>query len=151
MWPGHSFPHGSNGRPAPTFRGSKLLSMKPQVLLQCQPPNTNFLLLTSVVMHIASSFGKWAIIPKAYKIPFTNWKRRSKCVLVSTIHFSLQYNWRMSTKEMRRNYPKRQKLGSTNSSNTIRGSQWHAHIKKIKYNTTALKFTNALSGNFYKY
>lgn len=56
-------------------------------LFQCQPPNTNFLPVTPVINHIVSYFGKWAIIPKSYKMPFPNWKRRPKCVLVSTTFF----------------------------------------------------------------
>lgn len=64
-------------------------------LFQCQPPNTNFLPVTPVINHIVSYFGKWAIIPKSYKMPFTNWKRRPKCVLVSTTFLPLQHNWRM--------------------------------------------------------
>lgn len=79
MWPGHSFPHGSNGRPAPTFRGSKLLSMKPQVLLQCQPPNTNFLLLTSVVINAHRLFF-WEVgnYSKSIQNPINELKKKVK-------------------------------------------------------------------------
>lgn len=74
-------------------------------LFHCQSSNTKFLPLTSVIIHITSYFWKWAIITKAYKMPFTKRKRRSKCVLVSTTHFPSSTIREQNTKETRRNYP----------------------------------------------
>lgn len=71
---------------------------------------------------------KKAITPKDYQMPFTNLKRRSKCVLVSTMYFPSK------TTEMLRKWREiilQQNSDSTDSSNTIRrDSQWQAYVKK---------------------
>lgn len=41
-------------------------------------------------------------------MPFTNWKRRSKGVLFSTIHFPSNTIEEWNTKKMKGNYPKSQ-------------------------------------------
>lgn len=85
------------------------------------------------------------------KPTFTNWKRRSKHVQISTIHFSLWTQQKDKTLRKWREIFLRYKTQPFSNSNTIGAhSGWLVFKnRRRKKNTIPLKFISALNGKFF--